>query len=111
MGLHRYGRKYDLASLKVRRTVPCKCYGIGFGNATAQIDPLGNRTEFTYDGLNRQTRVKDALTGETVTKYDFAGNVLEVTDPEQNTTSFTYDARNRLTSETNELGVRLMSGV
>ena len=65
---------------------------------------MGNRTEFTYDALNRQTQVKDALTGETVTKYDKAGNVLEVTDPEQNTTSFTYDNRNRLTSETNELG-------
>ena len=66
---------------------------------------MQNRTEFDYDALNRQVRVRDALTGETVTTYDDVGNIISVTDPEQNTTTYAYDARNRVISDTNEFGL------
>jgi YD repeat-containing protein len=79
------------------------------GNVTSMTDPLGNVTEYVYDGADRETeeidaQVYDSLTASnvnptTVTSYDGDGNVLTVTDPNGNVTTYTYDAAGREVSE------------
>jgi RHS repeat-associated protein len=71
---------------------------------TATIDANGNRTEYTYDALNRRIQVKDAQGAITKTTYDQVGDVLSVTDALNRTTSFVYDALNRQISQTDALG-------
>ncbi|EMI22825.1 YD repeat-containing protein [Rhodopirellula maiorica SM1] len=76
------------------------------GNQTAIVDGNGNRTTFTYDVLNRLTRITEAdpdgagplqspITNFT---YDVAGNLLTITDAENSTVRNAYDSRDRLIS-------------
>jgi len=61
------------------------------GNAVGTINPLGNRTDVTYNARNRNVRTTgtpapDGVTGGmtrplTDWSYDGVGNVLTVTDP------------------------------
>ena len=75
---------------------------------TAQIDALGRRTEYTYDGKANQTSVtRLAGTGNAVTTtftYDPTfSQVTSVTDPLNHTTTFGYDTHGALTSITDPL--------
>jgi RHS repeat-associated protein len=52
----------------------------------------------TFDALNRQTQVQDALGNYATTVYDDAGNVTTSVDQLAHRTSYSYDALNRRTS-------------
>jgi RHS repeat-associated protein len=97
----------------------------GAGNRTASVDPLGRRTEFTYDsngnkltetstrtlpdgstrtmvsqfrydGLNRLVKEIDSLLGETSTTYNAIGKVASKTDKNGNVTQYEYDPAGNL---------------
>ena len=57
-------------------------------------------TDFTYDTLNRQTRMLVAGVMQSETEYDAVGNVLATTDGLYRTTTYEYDDLNRLTTTT-----------
>jgi YD repeat-containing protein len=68
--------------------------------ARAQISVLYSmRAIASYDVLNRQTTVTDALNKVTKTAYDNVGNISSLTDPINNKTTFAYDELNRLKSD------------
>lgn len=50
-----------------------------------------------YDELNRQTKMVDALNGETRYTFDLLGNITQITDAENQVTTFVYDDMGRLT--------------
>jgi len=58
---------------------------------TVQVDPVGNKTTFSYDSASRKTQVQDALGGLERFAYDTEGNITSATDPKTNTTNFCYD--------------------
>src|SRR5690606_25426794 len=66
------------------------------GNRTAVIDGKLQRTEFTYDGLNRNTSTKDPAGRSVVFEFDAVNKVARV-DSEGQRTEYSYDARHRLT--------------
>jgi RHS repeat-associated protein len=61
-------------------------------------DELGQATTYTYDRLNRRTKVTDALGHNQTTVYDSVGNVLSIADGLNNITTYGYDAKNRRVS-------------
>ena len=71
------------------------------GAAEVAIDPLGNRTTFQYDALDRQTVTIDPLSARTTVAYDAngnvtqwqfdkVGNVTKETEPNGATVTWTY---------------------
>ncbi len=74
------------------------------GNLAAKTDKEGRTTAYTYDALNRITKVIDPANGETIYEYDDRDNLISLTDAENQTTLFEYDAANRLVKETRPLG-------
>ncbi len=84
----------------------------GNSNKTALIDAEGNRTEYGYDGADRQTTVTEGagspVAATTTTIYDNVGNVVTVKDGRNHggefDVRFTYDARYRKISATNGEG-------
>ncbi|WP_238135610.1 RHS repeat-associated core domain-containing protein [Xanthomonas fragariae] len=77
------------------------------GQITAQIDPLGRRTEYAYDGSGRKTQIK-AMAGTSAARtttlvYTADGDLASITDPLDRTTRFGYTAR-CLTSVTDPMG-------
>ncbi|MEX0819437.1 MAG: hypothetical protein WD070_07580, partial [Pirellulaceae bacterium] len=86
-----------------------------FGRKTAEIDPVGNRTEYRYDSQGRLHKVilpavADPRSGGTLTNpvyeylYDANGNQTHIIDPYGNTTVFTFDASGRQLTRTLPLG-------
>ena len=65
----------------------------------ARIDPLGDKTTYTYDGDLNLTSVTDANGNTTRYTYDIAGNKTSQTDPAplSYAKTWTYDALNDLT--------------
>ncbi len=77
----------------------------GNNNRIEMVDGLNNRTEYTYDNLNRVTQVKHAgnLRTETFT-YDAVGNVLTSNDGAGGPIEQTYDELNHLKTRTDGAG-------
>ncbi|MCP4359994.1 MAG: RHS repeat protein, partial [Chloroflexi bacterium] len=78
------------------------------GRRTAVTDPMGNSTDFAYDGLGRVTATTRYLNQSPISNlqsYDALGNRLTVTDAEGNTTSYEHDGLNRLIKTTTAEGV------
>jgi RHS repeat-associated protein len=82
------------------------------GNVTAIIDPLGVRTEFEYDKLDRKVKLIEphptnpSLDGPvTEYEYDAVGNLTSVTDPLTYVTSYKYDSKDRLIEITQPIPV------
>ncbi|WP_051774808.1 RHS repeat-associated core domain-containing protein [Streptomyces sp. NRRL S-237] len=62
----------------------------------AQLDPFGNRTEYTYDGDSNLTRTTDPLGNAWSSDYNAAGRLTKVTAPDRSQSSYTYDANGNL---------------
>ncbi|QBG97362.1 type IV secretion protein Rhs [Xanthomonas oryzae] len=77
------------------------------GQITAQIDPLGRRTEYSYDGSGRKTQITmmagTTQARTTILVYKPDGDLESITDPLKHKTTFGYTSR-CLTSVTNPLG-------
>ncbi|HJN14842.1 MAG TPA: hypothetical protein QGH10_05100, partial [Armatimonadota bacterium] len=73
------------------------------GSISAKIDPLGNRTTYTY-ASERLQAVTDATDATVAYAYDGAGRLTKVTDPLGKVTSYTHDDNNFLATVTNALG-------
>ena len=71
---------------------------------TVQIDPVGNRTSYTYDANGRRTRVTAPLGRITTWLYDSNSRVVATIDPLALRTSYAYDAASNLIRTTNPLG-------
>jgi RHS repeat-associated protein len=79
------------------------------GNVVATIDQLQRRTEYQFDGANRQINViqppdLQSQPRNIETAYDAAGRVISTKDALGNTTKYAYDARNFRTRLTDALG-------
>ncbi len=61
------------------------------GLQTAEIDPQGNRRQFTYADGGRLAAVTDQVGGVTSFTYDTFGRMASTTYPDGRTTTFTYD--------------------
>jgi RHS repeat-associated protein len=76
----------------------------GNGNRTDETDPLGIKSHWTYDGLNRlATQIgdytgTDASTADSTTdySYDTRDNVTQIDDPEALTTTYAFGGLNNL---------------
>jgi RHS repeat-associated protein len=71
---------------------------------TAVVDARGNAARFTYDRLNRQKEVVDALGNLTYFEFDANGNCTKVVDAKGKATSFYYDAVDQMTCIQDALG-------
>jgi RHS repeat-associated protein len=59
---------------------------------------------YTYDALNRVTKVEDTTSKKSISySYDAQGNVVSMTDQDGGVTTYEYDAANQLISLTNPL--------
>jgi RHS repeat-associated protein len=76
------------------------------GQVARTIDPLGNVTQYFYDGLGRLSRTIDAQNQETSYVYDYRGNVIKTIDPDGREIKYSYTAdRNLLESFTDGRGI------
>ena len=73
-----------------------------FGSPTSIIDPLGNTTQFSYDGSGNLQKVIDPFGNTSSMTYNAAGQMLTQADALGNTTVFGYDSGD-LTSITDPL--------
>jgi RHS repeat-associated protein len=78
----------------------------GRGNPISHRDPLGNVTGFTYDSFGQLIETTNALGQKTNYEYDGFGNMVSVADPLGNKTRFRYDALSRLVETIDPLGRR-----
>ena len=60
------------------------------------INPLGQKTLYTPDALDRITQLTDAINGNTAFAYDANSNLLTVTDAKSQQTVYTYSNMNRV---------------
>lgn len=65
------------------------------GRLRAVINPLGQKTVYTPDALDRITQLTDAINGVTQFGYDANSNLLTVTDAKSQQTVYTYNNMNR----------------
>ncbi|MFC6547154.1 RHS repeat-associated core domain-containing protein [Cohnella cellulosilytica] len=66
-------------------------YNLGTGQVIADVDGLGNRTEYTYDKLGRITRIKYADQKQVNVSYDDLLNTSTVTDEDGRTSKTTWN--------------------
>lgn len=70
-------------------------------NNTAKIDAENNRTEMTFDNLNRRTEISYPDTASvTYDSYDANSNLTQMTDANGNVVTYQYDEINREISRT-----------
>lgn len=74
------------------------------GNRVAELDPLGQRTEFRLNRQGRPAAIVDARGGITEFGWDRQHRLIARTDCSGITTRFEYDARGRLTALVDALG-------
>ncbi|MBD2365063.1 tandem-95 repeat protein [Anabaena minutissima FACHB-250] len=79
------------------------------GRVTAEIDPLGNRTEYTYDANGRKLTETNALGQVTTYTYDANGRLIKITDAANRDTRYIYDANGVLRETVFADGNRLVA--
>jgi YD repeat-containing protein len=72
----------------------------GIDQVTKVKDPRNLETNYTIDGLGNRTLLASPDTGNTTSTYDAAGNLLTQTDAKGQLTSYTHDALNRVSTIT-----------
>jgi len=70
------------------------------GNLQQTIDPLGNKTRYTYFPNGLPFVVTDAQQNVTTFRYDSSGNLVFQADALSNVSRYGYDANNNKTSQT-----------
>jgi RHS repeat-associated protein len=65
------------------------------GRLRSIVNPLGQKTVYTPDALDRITQLTDAINGVTHFGYDANSNLLTVTDAKTQQTVYTYNNMNR----------------
>ncbi len=74
-------------------------YNATSGNRVAVIDPMGNRTDYSYDAIGRNTAVKypavNGVRSEVDTYYDDRDNMIDVKNEKGNYTRAIYDGLGR----------------
>lgn len=65
------------------------------GRLRSVVNPLGQKTLYTPDALDRITQLTDAINGVTAFSYDANSNLLTVTDARSQQTVYTYSNMNR----------------
>jgi RHS repeat-associated protein len=78
----------------------------GFGNLTAVIDPRGDKTTIGIGAYGLPASITDPMSDTTTLQYDGFGNLASSTDPLSETTTFAYDAVSRLIQTTDPTGAR-----
>jgi RHS repeat-associated protein len=73
------------------------------GRVSAQIDGVGNRTEFDYDDAGRRTSITDPADMVSTMTYDSMGRVTQRKNPLNQSVSFQYDYRGRQTIVTDPM--------
>ncbi|NOU11966.1 MAG: RHS repeat protein [Nitrospira sp.] len=73
------------------------------GRLRSIINPLGQKTVYTPDALDRTTQLTDAINGVTQFGYDPNSNLLTVTDAKSHQTVYTPNNMNRITSRKDPL--------
>lgn len=73
------------------------------GRLRSLINPLGQKTVYTPDALDRITQLTDAINGVTQFGYDANSNLLTVTDAKSQQTVYTYNNMNRTTTRKDPL--------
>jgi RHS repeat-associated protein len=73
------------------------------GRLRSIINPLGQKTVYTPDALDRITQLTDAINGVTQFGYDPNSNLLTVTDAKSQQTVYTPNNMNRTTSRKDPL--------
>lgn len=72
----------------------------GNGNLISVVDPNGGKTQFSFDARNRRTVRTDALNQAESVTYDNMDNVLTYTDRKGQQASYQNDALNRVSKAT-----------
>ncbi len=70
----------------------------------AEVNPLNQRTTYTYGRFNRRTLVENALGFVTTTNYDSMGYPIAFIDANGNVNTTTYDLAHRVIAQTDPLG-------
>ncbi|MDM0116519.1 RHS repeat-associated core domain-containing protein [Variovorax sp. J22R133] len=73
-------------------------------NLVEEIDPLGHKTEYSYNEHGLPVEITDAKGGKKKLTYDAAGQLTTYTDCSGKTSRWTYDERGRLLKATNAAG-------
>ncbi|UVT15741.1 MAG: RHS repeat protein [Nitrospira sp.] len=73
------------------------------GRLRSLINPLGQKTVYTPDALDRITQLTDAINGVTQFGYDANSNLLTVTDAKSQQTVYTYSNMNRTSTRKDPL--------
>ncbi|MGW2677544.1 scabin-related ADP-ribosyltransferase [Streptomyces sp. NPDC001436] len=93
--------KYDYAAGETDTTAPDGGVWTDLyanNHLLAQLDPFGNRSEYTYDGESNLTRSADPLGNAWTSAYNAAGRLTKVTAPDRTSSSYTYDTNGNLAS-------------
>ncbi|MEO3777023.1 RHS repeat-associated core domain-containing protein [Micromonospora sp. B11E3] len=79
-------------------TTVATSYGYdGHGNQSTLTDAAGNEWTSEFNLLGQLVSRDDPDAGESTTRYDGVGNIIETTDSRNKTVSYTYDKINRRT--------------
>ena len=73
------------------------------GRLRSLINPLGQKTVYTPDALDRITQLTDAINGVTQFGYDANSNLLTVTDAKSQQTVYIYSNMNRTSTRKDPL--------
>ncbi len=98
-----YDAKRNLLSIKYPAGQVSQMEWDGNGYLTAQVNTLGERTEYTNNGFGLPVSVGDPSSHITNLAYDAAGNIVSVTDPVGSVTQTAYNAMGRDVSIANPL--------
>ena len=76
----------------------------GSGNLVKETNPAGGAKQYTYDCLNRITKITDEVDHSSIYEYDASGNMTKYIDASGSSLTYTSDAMGRVITQTDALG-------